>query len=96
MADAMREKVARAMFRQDHDEGWDQGEVSTKVIYLNNAEAALEACHFEELVTALKYIAELQNAKCQTASAEILYALLDLKVAAARAVLSKVKEAGHG
>ena len=54
MADAMREKVARAMFRQDHDEGWDQGEVRTKVIYLNNAEAALEACHFEELVRALR------------------------------------------
>ena len=51
---------------------------------------------FDEMVKALKYIAELQNAKCQTASAEILYALLDLKVAAARAVLSKVKEAGHG
>ena len=54
MADAMREKVGRKMFKQDHDEPWAQGEARTKLIYLNNAEAALGACRFEELVTALR------------------------------------------
>ena len=53
MADAMREKVGRKMFKQDHDEPWAQGEARTKLIYLNNTDAALDACHFEELVEAL-------------------------------------------
>ena len=51
---------------------------------------------FGELVEALTGIAELQDDKCQTASAEMLYALLSIKVGAARTILAKVKEAGHG
>ena len=58
MTDRMVEKVAQAMFAQDHDEGWGAGETTTKLIYLNNASAALDACHFDELVTALKEIAK--------------------------------------
>ena len=62
MPDRMGEKVARAMFRQDHDEGWGAGETATKLIYLNNADAALDACHFEELVAELKmYIQVVQD-----------------------------------
>ena len=95
MADRMVEKVARAMFKQDHDEPWGQGEPRTKLIYLNNARAALEASHHEELVKVLKQIAELQDDKCQTASAEMLYALLSIKVGKARAVLKEVEGNGH-
>ena len=110
MGDAMREKVARAMFRQDHDEGWDQGEVRTKVIYLNNAEAALEACCFEELVEALKPFADCadfigthsRHMKDETglwtpfsSRGEQPPCILVSHVRAARAVLAKVKEAGH-
>ena len=58
MADRMEEKVGRKMFKQDHDEPWAQGEARSKLIYLNNARAALDACHFDELVTALKEIAK--------------------------------------
>ena len=42
-SDAVIEKLARAMFDQDHDEGWDRGEPLTKQIYLANATAALSA-----------------------------------------------------
>lgn len=35
-------KIAQAMFRQDHDEPWEQAECLTKEIYLNNARTALE------------------------------------------------------
>lgn len=91
----MREKVAIKMFKQDHDETWAQGEANTKLIYLNNARAALEACQFEELVEGLKQIAELQDDKYQTASAYLLYALLEIKVRIARNIIAKV-EASDG
>ena len=42
MTESMVEKVARAMFRQDHDEGWEAGKPFTKAIYLNNARAAMK------------------------------------------------------
>lgn len=50
----MVDRVARAMFDQDHDEGWDRGEAATKQIYLNNARAAIEAMRepTEEMVDA--------------------------------------------
>ena len=87
MADAMRKKVAAAMFRQDHDEGWDQGEDRTKGIYLNNADAALEACCYEELVEAL------QNCRSLV---ELHYGGTDhtghAAIAQANAVLAKVEE----
>ena len=79
MADRMTEKVARKMFKQDHDEPWAQGEGRTKGIYLNNAEAAMEACHFEELVEALKDV--LDETVDESA------------VRRARAVLAKVEDA---
>ncbi len=39
----MIERVARAMFIQDHDESWEDGEDLTKEIYLGNARAAIAA-----------------------------------------------------
>ncbi len=41
--EAVIQKMARAMFDQDHDEGWDRGEPLTKKIYLANAEVGLAA-----------------------------------------------------
>ena len=46
----------------------------------------------EELVTALEKIAQLQQDKCENASAEMLFILLDNKVDIARAVLAKARE----
>ena len=110
MADAMREKVARKMFKQDHDEPWAQGEARTKLIYLNNARAALEACHFEEGRTIAALIVRAVNHH-----EELVEALEDIatywnrnhnKIAMsdachhnadlARQVLAKVKDEGHG
>ena len=94
MGDSMVEKVARAMFAQDHDEGWDRGEDRTKLIYINNARAALEACHFGELVEALVDMAA-RFERCVVANGtDKEYALLSTKDA--RAVLKKVEDEGHG
>ena len=49
--------------------------------------AALEA-RVEELTGALEKIAQIQRDKCENASAEILFMLLDNKVGIARAALS--------
>ena len=92
MGDAMREKVARAMFRQDHDEGWDQGEDRTKVIYLNNTAAALKACHFEELCRTLRSIEGFPKAAEQTGHSGDFLRGLELPADYARAVLAKVKD----
>ena len=75
MGDAMRLEGAKAMFRQDHDEGWDQGEVRTKVIYLNNTDAALEACHFERMREALVTIANVGSGEAQRTALETLRAV---------------------
>ena len=91
MPDRMGEKVARAMFRQDHDEGWGAGETATKLIYLNNADAALDACHFEELVAALKRVLPMVGAPHDYTIGDVWQAQEK-----ASALLAKVKEAGHG
>jgi hypothetical protein len=44
------ERVARAMFDQDHEEGWARGEQFTKDIYLANAEAALGAIPISDYI----------------------------------------------
>ena len=97
MGDRMREKVARAMFRQDHDEGWGAGETATKLIYLNNASAALDACHFEELVEALRELHawSLPFIEKSPISAETQWRRFPKAVEAAGALLAKVKEEGH-
>ena len=98
MADRMEEKVAVTMFKQDHDESWAQAETRTKLIYRNNARGALEACHHEELVTALT---ELRDAipepppVLKTEFPEETNRLITARDKA-RAILAKVKEAGHG
>ena len=43
MTKSMVKKMAVAMFDQDHDEGWNEGEEPTRRIYLNNARAAMKA-----------------------------------------------------
>ena len=45
-----------------------------------------------DLLATLKKIAELQDDKCQTASAEMLYMLLDMKVGIARAAIEKATQ----
>lgn len=88
MADRMELNVARAMFDQDHDEGWDQGYPDTKGIYLNNARAALSACHHEELVEALEDIAAHWNgSETQTAMSDACLHNVEI----ARAALAKVE-----
>lgn len=44
--------------------------------------------HTQALADALEKIAELQNDKCEHASAEMLFAILDIKVDIARAALA--------
>ena len=94
MADAMREKVARKMFKQDHDEPWAQGEARTKLIYLNNASAALKARCFEELVFKLNTIAGFPKAAEETGQNSDFVAGLELAASYARVALEKV-EASH-
>ena len=49
-----------------------------------------------ELVTALELISQIQRDKCETASAEMLFILLDNKVDIANAALAKAKEPSDG
>ena len=35
------ERVARAMFQDDHDEPWERGELATRKIYATNARTAI-------------------------------------------------------
>ena len=54
--DAVIEKVAQAMFNQDHDEGWDPGEPLTKQIYLANAEVGLAALESGDSLGEARYV----------------------------------------
>ena len=95
MGDHMVETVARAMFAQDHDEAWHSGEGRTKLIYINNARAALSACHHEELVEALKYLsneaAGWRDADLAEVGGWTNTRCLMLRIEQARAVLAKVE-----
>ena len=103
MADRMVEKVARAMFGQDHDEPWAQGEARTKEIYLNNTDAALEACCYEELVETLETLSNELAPWLTTADAGLPAVIKTLGESAelhffqrkASALLAKVKDEGQ-
>ena len=102
MADAMREKVARTLCLLN-DEKWDLiHETSDSSFgwseerYRQIATAALEACHFEELVTALERIKGFPKAAEQTGHGGDYQAGLELAASYAVVALAKVKDEGHG
>ena len=91
MADAIREKVARAIREcESWSSFWDEKES----LVLSRAD--LEACHFEELVKALERIKGFPKAAEQTGHGGDYQAGLELAASYAVVALAKVKDEGHG
>jgi hypothetical protein len=80
--EALRERVAEL-------EGDNETAIKWQQFYMKRAEAA--AAINKELVVALEQIAQIQRDKCENASAEMLFMLLDNKVGIASTALAKAR-----